>query len=96
MARFIVTSEAEEDINEILIYIASDNFDAAIALYERFVEIFKILAENHLAGRERSELKDGWRSFPIDNYLIFYRSWAGSVAITRILHSSRDLDEILS
>lgn len=96
MAKFIVTHEAEQDIDDILVYIANDNFEAAMALYERFVDIFNILADNPLAGRERNELRDGWRSFPIGNYLIFYRSWAGNIAITRILHRSRDLDEILT
>jgi hypothetical protein len=32
----------------------------------------------------------------LGNYLIFYRLWAGKVAITRVIHSARDLEEIFS
>jgi toxin ParE1/3/4 len=96
MAKYIVTREAEDDIDEILAYIAADNFEAALRLYNRFLELFEILADNPGAGRERSELKEGMRSFPEGNYLIFYRTWAGKISITRVLHGARDLDELFS
>ncbi|MGB7070669.1 MAG: type II toxin-antitoxin system RelE/ParE family toxin [Pyrinomonadaceae bacterium] len=96
MARYIVTREAEDDIDQILGYIAADNFDASLRLYDRLLELFEILAENPRAGRERSELKEGMRSFPEGSYLIFYRTWAGTVSITRVLHGTRDLDELFS
>lgn len=96
MAKYIVTREAEEDIDEILAYIAADNFEASLALYDRLIDLFEMLADNPKAGRERPELKEGQRSFPVDNYLIFYRGWAGNVAITRVVHSARDLDELFS
>ena len=96
MSKFIVTREAEEDIGEILTFIAVDNFDASLAFYERLIELFEMLADNPKAGRERPELKEGMRSLPERNYLIFYRLWAGNVAITRVLHSARDLDELFS
>ena len=96
MAKYIVTREAEDDIDEILAYIAVDNFAASLSLYDRFIELFEMLADNPRAGRERSELKEGIRSFPDGNYLIFYRIWAGKVSIVRVLHSARDLDELFS
>ncbi len=96
MAKFIVTRAANEDISEILAYVSDDNFEAAIALYDRLTEIFRMLGENPMAGRERAELQEGLRSFPDASYLIFYRKWANKVAITRVLHSARDLDEIFS
>ncbi len=96
MARPIITPEAEEDIDEILDYIALDNFDASIALYDRMMKAFEMLAENPVSGRERSDLPEEMRSFPLGSYIIFYRIWAGRVAITRVLHAARDLDEIFS
>ncbi len=93
MAKYIVTSEAEEDIDEILAYISADNFEAAIRFYDRLLDLFRILGENPKAGRERIELQEGLRSFPEKDYLIFYRRWAGNIAIVRVLHSARDLDE---
>lgn len=96
MARLIVSREAEEDINEILGFIADDNFEASMSLYSRMIEIFEMSADNPLAGRERDELKEGLRCFPSGSYLIFYRVWAGKVSITRVLHAARDLDEAFS
>ncbi|MBX3294813.1 MAG: type II toxin-antitoxin system RelE/ParE family toxin [Acidobacteria bacterium] len=96
MVRPIITPEAEEDIDEILGYIAADNFEAAITLYGRLTGTFEMLAENPFAGRERSDLKEGLRYFPSGSYLVFYRTWAGRVAIVRVLHAARDIDEIFS
>ena len=96
MTRPIITPEAEEDIDEILGYIALDNFQASVVFYDRLMERFEILTANPKAGRERLELDRGLRCFPFGNYLIFYRIWAGEVAITRVLHSARDIDEIFS
>ena len=96
MTKAIVTPEAEEDIDEILAYIAADNFDASVAFYSRLIDLFETLVSNPKAGRERDDLEQGLRSFPFGNYLIFYRSWAGQVAISRVLHSARDLDETFS
>ena len=96
MARYIVTREAEVDIDEILAYIAADDFEAALTFYDRLLDLFRMLAENPNAGRVRPELQDGLRCFPERNYLIFYRGWAGKIAIARVIHSARDLDEVFS
>ncbi len=96
MASYIVTPNAEKDIDEILLFIAADNVDAAIAFNERLISRFELLADNAKIGRERPELKQDLRSFPEGNYLVFYREWSGIVAIVRVLHGARDLDEIFS
>lgn len=96
MAEYIVTSRAESDLAEILVYISNDDAGAAFAFERRLYDTFDLLAENPHAGRERPELHEGLRSFPIGNYVIFYRIWAGDVAITRVLHGARDLDELFS
>ena len=94
MARYIVTSRAEADINEIIAYIAVDNFDAAMVWYDRMLELLRMISENPNAGRLRLEMQDEVRCFPARDYLIFYRKWAEEIAITRILHSARDLDTL--
>jgi len=96
MPKYIITREAGEDINGILAYIAAENFSAALAFYDRLEGIFAMLADNKNAGRERPELKEDLRSFPEGNYLIFYRPWAGKIAIVRVIHGARDLDEIFT
>jgi toxin ParE1/3/4 len=96
MANYIITPNAEKDIDEILLFIANDNVDAAITFNDRLINCFELLADNAKIGRERPELKEDLRSFPEGNYLIFYREWSGIVAIVRVLHGARDLDEIFS
>lgn len=95
MGKYIITRQAEQDIDEILVYIAADNLDAALSFNDRLTHLFEMLADNTKAGRERPELKEDLRSFPEGNYLIFYRRWAGN-AIVRVIHGARDLDEIIS
>ncbi len=96
MGKYMITDSAKEDIEEILVYIAGDNLAAALALDSRLTKLFEMLADYNEAGRERSELENGLRSFPHDSYSIFYRRWAGDVTIVRVVHGARDLDEIFS
>jgi toxin ParE1/3/4 len=77
-------------------YVADDDLGAAVSLIDRFYRIFALLADNPKAGRERPELETGLRSLPEASYIIFYRIWAGEVAISRVVHAARDLDEIFS
>lgn len=96
MAKAIITPEAEEDIDQIIAYIAIDNPDASAIFYDRFIHFFETLAANPRAGRERDELGEGLRCFPVGSYLVFYRFWAGEIAITRVVHAARDLDELFN
>jgi toxin ParE1/3/4 len=96
MDSYSLSKEARQDIDDILIYIAADQVDAAVLFNDRLDELFWMLADNPRAGRERPELSEVLRCFPLGSYLIFYRLWAGRVTIARVLHSARDLDEIFS
>ena len=96
MGSYIVTEQAEFDLVEIANYIAVDNLHAAIFLTRRFYELFQMLADNPRAGRERPELSVGLRGIPEGRYRFFYRIWAGNIAIVRVIHGARDLDEIFS
>ena len=96
MARYSLTRKAQEDIGEILTYIAVDNIDAAIIFDDKLTEVFELLSSNKKIGRLRPELKEDLRSFPEGNYLIFYRIWAGEIAIVRVLNGARDLNELFS
>ncbi len=73
-------------------HIVADDVHAAVALYKRLKNVFKLIAENPKIGRDRPELSEGLRSFPAGSYLIFYRIWAREVAIVRVVHGARDLD----
>ena len=96
MASYSLSKEARQDIDDSLIYIAADQVDAAVAINDRLNEIFWMLADNPRAGRERMELSEGLRCFPVGSYLVFYRLWASEIAIVRVVHAARDLDELFS
>jgi toxin ParE1/3/4 len=50
-----------------------------------------MLAETPFAGRERSELREGLRSFPVGNYLIFYVPTPDGVEVVRVMHGRQDI-----
>lgn len=93
MPRHIVTSGCEVEINEIIDHVAADDVHAAVAFYKRLRDVFKLISENPKVGRERQELSEGLRSFPAGSYLIFYRIRVREVAIVRVVHGARDLDQ---
>ena len=88
---FSKSSQAEADLDEIWLFIATDNLSAADRLLDRISNAFVMLADNPLAGRERPELGRGIRSFPVGNYVVFYEGTANSVSIVRVLHGARDI-----
>lgn len=94
MPKYHLTSRADVDLDEIVEFIALDNIDAAVALDDRFSEIFEMLGDNPKIGRERPELDYGLRSFPVGSYVVFYRAWSSEVLIVRVLHAARDLGQI--
>jgi toxin ParE1/3/4 len=47
-------------------------------------------------GRVRPELLRDLRSFPCDNYIIFYFPTYEGTEIVRVLHMRRDIEAIIS
>jgi toxin ParE1/3/4 len=52
-----------------------------------------MLAENPTAGRARPELHPEIRSFPVGNYIVFYRIIPGAVDVVRVLSRFRDINQ---
>lgn len=98
MARVLRTSQAEEDLLEIWSYIAEDDIGAADRVIDEFEVVCCTLAETPFMGRERGELAERLRSFPVGSYVIFYRpatDGADGIVIIRVLHGARDLSDLL-
>lgn len=89
--RPLKSPQAEIDLTAIWDYIAADNLRAADTLLDRIDAIFDMLAETPFAGRERSELRTGLRSFPVGNYLIFYVPTPDGVEVVRVMHGHQDI-----
>jgi len=93
LPRIIITERADFDLDDIGDYIAEQSGDErAEAVLLTIDEKIRLHATMPLAGRQRDELREGVRSFPVYNYVVFYRPLANGIRIIRILHGSRDLD----
>ena len=90
MKQFRVSDVARSDLDEIWLYIAQDNLDAADKLIRANVSRFPKLAAMPLIGRQREELSPRLRSFPVSRYAIFYRPIENGIEIVRVLHGARD------
>ena len=94
MPRLSVSPGARQDLVEVFLYIAQDNIDAARRVHSRFRAAFRTIAHSPLIGRVRSELAEGIRSLPVENYVIYYRAVASTVRILRVLHGARDTRQL--
>jgi toxin ParE1/3/4 len=85
---------AEQDYRNIWHYIAADNSDAADRLLRRIDTKLELYAANPRMGTARDNLAPGLRSFPVGNYLAFYRPVTDGIELVRVLHGARNLEEL--
>lgn len=95
MARVTRSAEARADLAEIWDYIAQDSLQRATAFLRELESTFQILAEQPMMGRQRPELGDDIRSFPMSRYVIYYQPWPDGVGIVRVLHAARDVARLI-
>jgi toxin ParE1/3/4 len=69
-----------------------DSVRAANEQIERIGEILKMLVQNPLAGRERSDLQRGLRCFPVGSYVIFYVPLSDGIDVVRVMSGRQDID----
>jgi len=94
MPEILRRPEAEADLDEIWLYIAQDDPNAADRFMDRIEERCHLLAENPRIGRSRPGLASGLRSFPVGNYLIFYVPIENGIEIVRVVSGSRDIEAL--
>ena len=90
-----LTARARRDVLNIWRHIAADNQDAADRFVDLLIHYFRFLGDTPSAGRRRDELRLGYRSFPVGEYLIFYRIMEPGVRILHVVHGRRDLEALL-
>ena len=93
MARCRFTPLAKQDLKEINRFIALDNPEAA----RRFIALIKqkcqTLAEFPEMGRPWDDSSISLRSFPVADYLIFYRLGVkGAIEVVAVVSGYRDLE----
>jgi toxin ParE1/3/4 len=97
MADLHISSEAEADLDDIWLYAAkeSQSIEHAEMLLDHFGVFFSHLARNPYLGRQRDEIRPGYRSFPVGSYVVFYRLVAAEeILVLRVIHGKRDVEEI--
>ena len=94
MAILLKRPLAELDLLNIWDYIADDSPDRADDFLDQVESKLMTLAQNSGLGRKRSELLSDLRSFPIGNYVVFYQQIEGGIDVIRLLHGSRDIEEV--
>ena len=90
-----LTSRARRDVLNIWSRIAMDNEPAADRFIDLLTHHFDLLGDNPHAGRHRDELRPGYRSFPVGEYLILYRIMESGVCILHVVHGRRDIGGLL-
>jgi toxin ParE1/3/4 len=93
--RFHLSSQAEHDLEDIWVFLAEQDAVMADQQIAQICDKLPMLANFPDMGRQRDDLHIGLRSFPAKPYVIFYIKSENALEIVRILHQSRDLDNIL-
>jgi toxin ParE1/3/4 len=96
VSEVILSELAEEDLIDIWVFVARDDLRAANRLLEQIYEKCQLLSHSPKAGRKRPELDRSIRSFPIGNYVIFYRERAAGIEVARVLHGRRDITAVFN
>jgi plasmid stabilization system protein ParE len=96
MPRFVLTSLAREDLDEIYEYVRKDNPDAALRVLDNLRNAMRKLAEMPEMGHLRRDLSDEpFRFWSVYSYLIIYKPESRPLQVVRVLHGARDIRSIL-
>ncbi|HJM51105.1 MAG TPA: type II toxin-antitoxin system RelE/ParE family toxin [Alphaproteobacteria bacterium] len=89
---YVLTKPARADLKRIGQYTAEKwGIDQEKKYLTQLFERFDALAENPHLGRERPEIKPGYRSIVEGRHVIFYRVRGAKVEILNVLHGQMDL-----
>lgn len=89
---------AEDDLTEIILYIAADRPAAAVKIASQIEQKLLLLADNPHLGSVPSDdslALLGYRYLVVDNYLIFYLIDDQIIYVHRVMHGARDYTQLL-
>ncbi|HEV3317896.1 MAG TPA: type II toxin-antitoxin system RelE/ParE family toxin [Candidatus Angelobacter sp.] len=96
MKPFVLTAEAERDLDQILDYLVEDSIDVAGRVLDAIENAFYKLAKAPNIGHFREDLADKQQKFfLVYSYLIVYRFQTKPLQILRVLHAARDVQSLL-
>lgn len=96
MNQFILSNEADQELDDIWEYIARDDVDSADRWDARLREAFSLLARNPQIGHKRQEIGgDAVLFWPVGKYLIIYRPRGDDIEILAVTQGARDIPTFL-
>ena len=94
MLRLVKAPRAEADLIDIWLYVAEDQPINADRLLDRLNDAALLIADTPEMEVDRSVLSTDLKSFPVDNYIVFYRVKPDVLELVRVLSSSRDISSV--
>ena len=97
MSSYILSVDADLDLDDVWEYIAADNIDAADHWIERLFNAFEALGQTPGMGHRRKDLTSYPVLFwPVGAYLIIYRAECRPNEIVAVTRCSRDIPAFLT
>ena len=94
MNRYRLSKQAEQDLEDIWVYLAQQDEILADKQVAQILDRFPRLAQFPDMGRQRDNLLPSLKSFPLKPYIVFYTKISDGIEILRILHQSRDIESL--
>lgn len=95
MSRIEKRTAAQLDLIEAWGYLATEAIpEVADRLLDHIEERLKLLADNPGMGKARPDIMQGLRSFPVEQYMVYYmplEAGAG-IEVIRVLHQRQDIE----
>ncbi|HEX7759460.1 MAG TPA: type II toxin-antitoxin system RelE/ParE family toxin [Caulobacteraceae bacterium] len=82
------------DIEDIWLYIAADNVNAATRVLDLIEQAEMRLCEFPDLGQARPEVRADLRHWPVGSYLVVYRVTSSRLEIVRVVHGARNLVDL--
>lgn len=89
--RLVISRDAETDLTLVWVYHAEKSERAAKRIRYDISSKYALLLQFPGMGRRRDEVRSGLQSFPVSNYIIFYREIIDGIEIVRVLHGAQDV-----
>jgi toxin ParE1/3/4 len=93
MAKVRIPFQVHHELEEIWIYVAPDDEQAADRLVNRLLNEIGKLGQRPGMGRSRDDIAEGIRSWPCGSYVIYYRLADDIVEILHVVHGARSTDK---
>lgn len=96
MSGYVLSTDADLDLDDIWEYIARDNIEAADHWIGKLFDAFEALAQNPKMGHPRADLTQYPVLFwPVGAYIVIYRAERRLVEIVAVTQGSRDIPAFL-